>query len=173
MTPPLDPARKTHKSRLEKGQNSYYFWHEHPSTLPANHTQRHTHTQPTHNNITTHNNQQQQQTPNDVLLQREDLTTITHSSFCDDGPHVKLYVALDADLAGVNATGIDATFTTRTMRLRITPASSARVHQLYVDWLAHEINPEGCRAALSKPGNKCIVRLKKAAESESWTRLRG
>lgn len=102
--------------------------------------------------------------------------TIDTFSFMDDDDVVKVYVALEGDLAAVTDADISATFHkppyNDTCSMNVVIKGEKHSYQLAAEKLFGVIVVDECKCKINKKKQKLIVTLKKAGRKEPWEQLR-
>ena len=149
-------ATKTEVSQNLKGSQSYYYWHadaerrrmagEKP--VPASAPPK----------IATH-----------VETTREKpVKGISTFSFLDDDNIVKIYIALEGELAGLSIDQVESQFTDRSLQLSIELPGA--IHRFAIDRLMFPVDETRCKVSINK--GKLIVRLFKRDHNQNWAKLR-
>ena len=149
-------ATKTEVSQNLKGSQSYYYWHadaerrrmagEKP--VPASAPPK----------IATH-----------VETTREKpVKGISTFSFLDDDNVVKIYIALEGELAGLSIDQVESQFTDRSLQLSIELPGA--IHRFAIDRLMFPVDETRCKVSINK--GKLIVRLFKRDHNQNWAKLR-
>ncbi len=147
---------KTEVSQNLKGSQSYYYWHadaerrrmagEKP--VPASAPPK----------IATH-----------VETTREKpVKGITTFSFLDDDNVVKIYIALEGELAGLSIDQVASQFTDRSLQLNIELPGA--IHRFAIDRLMFPVDETRCKVSINK--GKLLVRLFKRDHHQHWAKLR-
>ena len=149
-------ATKTEVSQNLKGSQSYYYWHadaerrrmagEKP--VPASAPPK----------IATH-----------VETTREKpVKGISTFSFLDDDNVVKIYIALEGELAGLSIDQVASQFTDRSLQLSIELPGA--IHRFAIDRLMFPVDETRCKVSINK--GKLLVRLFKRDHHQHWAKLR-
>jgi len=147
---------KTEVSQNLKGSQSYYYWHadaerrrmagEKP--VPASAPPK----------IATH-----------VETTREKpVKGISTFSFLDDDNVVKIYIALEGELAGLSIDQVASQFTDRSLLLSIELPGA--IHRFAIDRLMFPVDETRCKVSINK--GKLLVRLFKRDHHQHWVKLR-
>ena len=87
----------------------------------------------------------------------------------DDGDLIKIYIALEGELAGVTMGNVDAEFAERSLRISVIGTSTLQCFT--VDRLMYAVEAAKCKAVVTKSG-KLVVKLHKRNPIERWSKLR-
>jgi len=148
---------KTEASQQIKGTQSYYYWHgdaerrrltgEQPVPLPTPQKIMVTHEQPKEKRV----------------------KPISTFSFMDDGDLVKVYIPLEAELAGVSMEQVEVEFADRALLATIELPDC--IHRFSVEPLAHTVDTARCKSSITKSG-KLVLKLYKRNPLDRWAKLR-
>jgi len=128
----VGPLNKTQQSQNLKGSQSYYYWH---------------------NGVAKGENAAPKPTPQ--LLSSSKIATtdvpvvnITTYSFLDDDNVVKVYIPLEGPLANLSPDAIECEFSSHSLLVTLRPSGAH--HRLWVEKLAHEVDPPRCKSKVVK-----------------------
>jgi len=111
---------------------------------------------------------------NATSLPEDTAITIDKFAFMDDDEVVKVYVTLEDDLAGVDASAVEfhveAAKFDPTCSMLLHVRGQKHLHRMYVSHLMHQVVPSECKFKVTAKG-KLIVTLKKL-EKVYWEGLR-
>lgn len=147
---------KTEFSRVNAGQNSYYYWHgdaerrrqtgETAVPLPVPHM-----------------------LASGAVAKQKPVKAIDTFTFLDDDNVVKVYISLEGALADVRSSDVETEFSERSLAVTInTPEATFK---FLVDRLTHSVDALRCKASITK-SRKLLLKLFKRSHLDKWAKLR-